>query len=148
LVALLLGGCQDGTGPAPTPDVETVEITPGERVFTSIGETAQFDARLVDADGVLVEGVSVSWRSSDPSVVEVDGSGLATALKEGTAVIIAEAGAVVGEAAVAVCSGPVQLALAPGGVHVGDPACPVLLPAGSDGDRYRVGIVHLASAAE
>ena len=141
-----MAACQDGTGPVPTQEVETVEVTPVERVFTTLGETGQFSVRPADSDGVRVEGAAVSWRSSAPGVVRIDGSGLATAVADGIATVIAEVDGVIGEAAVAVCTAPVQLALAPGEVRAGHPSCPVLLPAGEAGDRYRVAIVRLSPA--
>lgn len=81
----------DDTGGEPDPTViAEVEVTPRSADFSSVGETQDFDAKAVDRQGDEVPGTSFAWRSSDPEVVTVDGTGLATARAEGSAEVIAE----------------------------------------------------------
>ena len=108
----------------------------------------------MDEDGNPRAGVSIRWRSSNAAIVGVDPTGLATAVAERTASVLAEADDVSGEATVTVdipdCIEPTLVSLAPGGVLVTDPpthtSCALSLPAGQAGDRYRVAIVRLSSA--
>ncbi len=71
------------TSPADTPEV---------------GDTLRLVAAATDANGHAVEEATFAWSSSDASVVDVDGSGLATAVAVGTAVVTAEASGVSGSA--------------------------------------------------
>ena len=97
----------------------------------------------------------MTWRSSDPSVVQVDPTiGLATAVSEGNAIVIAQSGSVLGQASVAVeiieCTEPFDVTLVPGQTQVTEPrasaTCALRLPAGNPGDRYRVAVVSLRTA--
>ena len=154
---VLVGACSEADSPAGPPRVARILITPDQATLTSPGVTQQFSARPVDQDGGSVVGVTVTWRSSNPSVVQVDETiGLATAVAEGNATIFAESGSVSGQASVAVdiveCTEPVAVTLAPGQTLVAEPpasaTCALRLPAGNPGDRYRVGIVSLRTAQD
>jgi uncharacterized protein YjdB len=56
-------------------------------VELTVGQTHQF-AILHTQNGTEYQG-SVAWSSSDPAIVSVDATGLATALSAGTALILA-----------------------------------------------------------
>ena len=56
------------------------------------GDTLRLAAEAFDANGHGVEGAQFDWSSSAVSVARVDGSGLVTAVAEGTATITATAG--------------------------------------------------------
>jgi hypothetical protein len=160
LPALVLAwtACQDGTGPAacertdweagvcPSLVVVSVEVTPADVVFTEIGETQLLEARPADADGLRVTEAAVTWSSSDPGVVAVDGSGLVTAVGDGTATITARVQGVGGDATVTVCTAEIQVNVVPGAYQEGPAGCPLFIPSGSPGDRYRVAIVRLSAA--
>ena len=152
---VLVGACSGRDSPAAPPRVQAILITPQLATLTSEGATQQFSARPVDQDGGSVVGVTVTWRSSDPSVVQVDPTiGLATAVSEGNAIVIAESGTVSGQASVAVeiieCTEPFEVTLVPGQTLVTEPpasaTCALRLPAGNPGDRYRVAVVSLRTA--
>ena len=141
--------CQDGTGPSPPSPpttVATIEITPTEVVLTSLGATEQLDVRLADAEGVRVQNVAVTWRSSAADVAGVDENGLITAIGDGRATITATTDAASAEVAVTVCASGTDVSLAPGQVHAARPGCPLFLPSGRLGDRYRVAVVRLSAA--
>lgn len=111
LVAVALAACgANGSGPS---TVRSVSVSP-DSIVLSVGESAVLDAVVV-TDGPAVR--TVTWRSSEPSRVSVDGDGRVLALGGGAAVISAASVAdanVVGTAMVRV---PVvmQVRLAPNG---------------------------------
>ena len=69
-----------------------VTITPSSVTLTAIGETMQLSATVKDAKDQTVPGATVTWQSSNPSVAEVNSSGLVTARTNGTATITATSG--------------------------------------------------------
>lgn len=87
------------------PEVAAVAVTPDSATLTSSGETLTFQATVTDRSGDPVPGASVSWHSSDGSVVEVDDGGRATARANGAARVVAAASGVEGFARVAVRGG-------------------------------------------
>ncbi len=78
--------------PDPTPEqpasprimIDHIEMT----LFT-LGDTAQLNASVLDANGQPVSEAQVSWQSSDPSVVTVSVQGLVSATGNGSATITA-----------------------------------------------------------
>ena len=149
---LLLAACKSGDGTGPE-KVAKIVVTPGEAVLTTPGATQQFSAQATDEGGTAVSGAAISWRSSDNAVIRVDANGLATAVGEGSAMVIAEAAGAAGKADVFVdiieCTTPQTVSIQPGQVFVTDPplnaSCALTLPSGILGTRYRVAIVRLAS---
>lgn len=71
-------------------EVERVEITPTEYLFSRRGETFQITAAVYPEDATQD---TVSFTSSNPDVARVDGNGLVRAVDRGTAVITVSAGA-------------------------------------------------------
>lgn len=57
--------------------------------LTSLGETSQLSATLLMATGDPIPEAAVTWTSLDQGVVQVDDTGLATAIAEGTARVVA-----------------------------------------------------------
>ena len=110
--------------------------------------TTQFTARAADAEGVRVENPAVTWRSSNPGVVRVDDTGLATAVANGTATITAQVDDVTGDAPATVCTQPLPISISAGQYAEVPVGCPLLIPSGAPADRYRVAIVRLSAAAE
>jgi alpha-tubulin suppressor-like RCC1 family protein len=80
----------------------SIVVAPQSHDFQSIGETAQFTAIVRDAGGTEITGASVTWSSTNTSVVTVSTTGLATSRGTGTARIIAQSGAVADTADVSV----------------------------------------------
>jgi hypothetical protein len=71
------------------PSVATVRIAPAAAEMM-VPETLQLTGWLRDANGRHIQGTRpVSWSSSDPSVLTVDGSGKVTAVGNGTATVTA-----------------------------------------------------------
>lgn len=94
----------DGTVPvAPDPPrPTTVVVTPSTAELTALGATVRFSAEVRDQNGRVLAGVSVAWSSADVSVATIDPSGLATAVGNGTAMIMAATGSIQGTARITV----------------------------------------------
>ncbi|MHB1192816.1 MAG: beta strand repeat-containing protein, partial [Longimicrobiales bacterium] len=83
--------------------LDSVAVDPGAVTFVARGETQQFSARALDAAGrPMAQSPAVSWSSSDPRVVTVSATGLATAVDDGIAFIQAAVAGIQGRAAVTV----------------------------------------------
>ncbi|MEZ4414664.1 MAG: hypothetical protein R3E10_02850 [Gemmatimonadota bacterium] len=122
--ALVLAACDGGTSP---PVATTVQVTPSTASFSSVGETEQFSAQVLDQDGNPMSGVSVTWTSTDIGVANVGPSGLATSTGNGTAQIRATAqvqvstgGSVSGAASVSVDQVPESLLKTAGDAQTGE----------------------------
>ncbi len=102
-MAVTLFGCvgSDGVGP---PDagqdagVASVTVEPRAAMLWETGARQSYSALVVDQDGRELTNVAVAWTSSEPSVAEVDASGLVTAKASGWTIIHASAGGVTGSA--------------------------------------------------
>ncbi len=87
--------------------VDRVEISPKSATL-KLGQSQAFEAVALDSDGAPLEGRSVSWSSSDPSVVSVDSRGIAQAVKEGKATIEARIDGKKASASISVSPPPVD----------------------------------------
>ncbi len=77
------------SGDVPLNPVPASLAASGPDRLTSLGETSQLSATLLMATGDPIPGTAVTWTSLDQGVVQVDASGLATAIAEGTARVVA-----------------------------------------------------------
>ena len=115
--AALAKGCGDGDGPIePPPDTPrpaTVAVTPASAVLSALGATVQLQAEVRDQNGQVLTDISVAWASDSPQVATVDGSGLVTAVAEGSATITASAGEATGTAEVTVAQSPDSVSVTP-----------------------------------
>jgi hypothetical protein len=90
--AALLTGCSEGVPVDPTPSglVTVVSLdlsSPDDTIFVS--DTVRMFAAARDAQGNVLGGRQVSWRSSDPSIATVGPDGLVTSVRPGRTDIIA-----------------------------------------------------------
>ncbi len=113
---LVLGACEPPDPPVPT----TVTVSPTTAAFTSVGETQQFTATVLDQNGNAIANPTVTWASSDISVVNVDASGLATSSGNGTATVSATADAASGSASITVDQAAAQLVIVTGDGQTGE----------------------------
>jgi uncharacterized protein YjdB len=79
-----------------------VEVTPASLTLPAVAATRQLSATARDASGTAVAGATFSWSATRPAVVSVDDAGLATAVTEGTGLVIAETGGVADTAEIGV----------------------------------------------
>jgi len=86
------------------PTVTKVQVTPAADTLTAIGATRQFVALAIDQYGRVVNGIAISWNSSNAAVASVDASGKATARANGQATIGASVGVATGLAVLTVTS--------------------------------------------
>ena len=120
VAALLLGllSCGDGTtepAPAtpPAPLPTTLTVSPGTAGLAALGATTQLSAQVFDQNGSVMTGQTIAWSSNNDAVATVGGSGLVTAVGNGTAAIRATAGTASGTATVMVAqeaASPLELA--------------------------------------
>lgn len=82
--------------------VATVQVSPPTATVTTVGATTQFTAVAKDSGGAAVNGVTMLWISSDPSVAVVDTTGRTTAQKSGHTTVTAAARGVPGNAGLTV----------------------------------------------
>jgi len=90
LATVLVGAC-DGQNPnesTPLPTGVNVDYPSGGTIF--IGNTVQFRAREILADGTTRAAAAATWGSDAPSVATVSSTGLVTALAAGEATIFAD----------------------------------------------------------
>ena len=80
----------------------TVTVTPETAQLNVQGGTIRLAASVLDQNGRTLAGADLDWSSSDTLVVRVDGSGLLTAVGDGTANVTAQAGSARGVAEVTV----------------------------------------------
>ena len=90
---LLLLACDSAAEPEP-PRPAAVSVTPTTAELTALGATVRLTAAVRDQNGHPLPSAAVTWTSGTPAVAAVDGSGLVTAVANGTATITATAGAV------------------------------------------------------
>ncbi|MGZ8492202.1 MAG: leishmanolysin-related zinc metalloendopeptidase [Gemmatirosa sp.] len=88
----------------PTTTVASVAVTPSPASMV-VGTSQRFAAELRDASGRVLEGRTITWTSSAPAVLTVDGTGAARALAAGTAEITATSEGKSGTATVRVVAG-------------------------------------------
>lgn len=87
--------------------VSSITVTPGSASL-SAGDTQQLAAKLTDNSGSVITGQTITWSSSDASIVKVSSTGLATAAKAGKATITATAGGKTGSSVFSVTAGAVN----------------------------------------
>jgi DNA/RNA endonuclease G (NUC1) len=99
--ASTFGACNDEDPPPPN-EVISVVVTPNPATIVE-GGTRLFAATALDVASEPVAGISITWMSSEPSIVTIDATGLARGIAVGEATITATApNGVSGTATVAV----------------------------------------------
>ena len=84
----LVFGCGD-TPTDPPPVAATIVVSPSSAMLHALGDTSRFTARVLDQYGQEMVGAAVTYESSDEAVAAVDGSGLVTAVGNGSATVTA-----------------------------------------------------------
>ena len=120
LTCIMLAGCDSDSSdpagpddPAGPPPVETVLVTPSEATLTE-GESKEFGATLLAADGSELSAREVAWSTSSEDIATVSTSGEVTAVEAGEAVTItATSEGQSGQAIVTVVSPPAEWTVIP-----------------------------------
>ena len=88
---LVAAGCWDGaTEPSPdAPRPTTVTVSPATAELAALGATVQLTVQVLDQNGQVMTGATVTWASSTAAVATVSASGLVRGAGEGTATITA-----------------------------------------------------------
>lgn len=88
MLAMSLAAC-GGADPVSSTVIAAVQITTPAGALRP-GQTSQFSATAVNAYGYAISGAgTVTWNSALPAIASIDGSGLVTALGEGSTSITA-----------------------------------------------------------
>lgn len=101
----LIVSCGDGNGGSTGPDpnaVAQVNVSAEGSTTIPLGGTLQLEAGLLNSQGQRIQGQTVSWSSQDPSIAEVDPSGLVTGVGVGSTQIRASAEGTSGQITVTV----------------------------------------------
>ncbi len=93
--------------------VDHIELTPGSLSFASIGQSASLTSKIVARTGASIEGITVSFTTSNPAVATVSSSGSVIATGNGTATITASADGSTATAGVTVKQVVASIAIAP-----------------------------------
>lgn len=145
---LLLAGCGDDNSGAPTTPA-TVALAEEAFTFTALGQNHLLVAHAMDRGGHEMSA-DLAWSTSNPSVVKVNGDGLATAMSVGEAVLSVSTGGVADSMHVIVSQAPAHIYAEFGDGQTGVPGEALFVPltvSVSDALGYRIhGIqVHFTS---
>ena len=138
LFAAVLGGAgcsQDVAGGGDLLVVTVLEVLPTSADLM-VGATQQFSAVARTASGITVPNRTVAWSSSDPSVLTVSASGLATGISAGAAMVRARIDAAAVDVPVTVSPVPIaQVTVEPDAatILVGDTLRLTATPRDSEG---------------
>ena len=100
--------------PPPAPVATSITVTPSSHTLATIGATVQLAATVRDQNNNPMTGQAVTWSSANMAVVTVSGTGLVTAVSNGTAQITARSGNASGTANITVAEPvPTRITIAP-----------------------------------
>ncbi len=102
------GGDDGQTAPLPSVPT-TITVSPATATLVSLGATVRLTATVRDQHGQTMTGITVTWASSDASVVKVTSDGLATAAGNGVATATATVGGAAAGADITVEQRPARL---------------------------------------
>src|SRR5918995_1072676 len=115
LVVLDLTSCGDnGEQTGPQSQVASVTVTPGELTLL-VGESQQLTATARDQAGNPLDGRSITWTTTEPTVATVSATGIVTGVGTGSATVTATSEGKSASATVSVASAPVvSVTVSPG----------------------------------
>ena len=87
--------------------IATIQVALSSSTLTTLGSSAVATATAGDAGGAVLQGRSIGWTSSNPSIATVDVNGVVTAVSLGTTTIVATGEGKQGSATVTVSQAPV-----------------------------------------
>jgi hypothetical protein len=138
-LAALTGCGSEGTPEPPAGTTATISVERTTALLTGVGETTQIQAHPVDGQGAPLAG-AVTWSSSNPGAVTVDGTGRITAQAIGSAMLFAEANGVKSQPIFVLVAEPM-----PGALLVDDQQV-VAVGTANANSRYDVTVSGIANA--
>ena len=123
---LLLTGCDSDDSFEPGVPAALALHEP-EFIFTSLAQNHLILADLTDGGGDPID-TPLTWSTSDPGVVKVNGDGLATALSVGTAIVTVHYGSMTDTLPVTVRQDPAYLVAELGNGQTGLPSQALIMP--------------------
>jgi alpha-tubulin suppressor-like RCC1 family protein len=94
-VAALFSGCGDSTAVVVLQSPVSATLVSPTDTLRSLGATGQYTVVVKDAGGAIISSPVMSWSSTNSAVVTVGSQGLATAVSNGSAYVVARSGSVV-----------------------------------------------------
>lgn len=88
MLVLALGACDGSTAP-PVPQPARVDVGP-DSLAIHVGSTLQLWATVTDSTGDTLPGYTVTWSSSDTTIVTVSATGLVSAVAPGFVNVVGE----------------------------------------------------------
>ena len=146
-LALAVAGSAACGDPDPVPS--TVTISPATVTLDSFDETMRLTATVQDQDGLAMPGFTITWSSSDESVVTVDSDGLAKATGNGTAAVRASVEGASGTAEVTVEQQVAGVRVSPGEGVLGALGDTIRLSAtATDANGHTIGAVDFTWSSD
>ena len=100
--------------PPPTPVATSITVNPSSYTLPAIGATVQLTATVRDQNNNPMTGQAVTWTSANTAVATVSGTGLVTAVSNGTSQIRAQSGNASGTANITVAEPvPTRITISP-----------------------------------
>ena len=115
LTLLLSSVCGVNDGPtASTAQVPSlINLSAYEVTLTTIGETIQISATVLDQDSWTIAGARATWTSRNPKIATVNASGTVSAVSKGTTQIVATFNQATASVTVAVKHEPANVTITP-----------------------------------
>ena len=114
LILAALTACgKDNPVEPPTRTPSRITLSSHSATLTTIGQTLQINATVLDQENNVITGASVTWSSGNPAVATVSGSGLVTAVSGGAAQITVTSGVASASASVTVMQRAGSVAITP-----------------------------------
>lgn len=100
--------------PPPAPVATRMEVAQESVTLNAIGQTVQIQVTVLDQNGAVMSGASVSWSIDNTAVATVNATGLVSAVGNGEARLTARTGNLSAHVAVSVSQTMTRIAINPG----------------------------------
>ncbi len=145
LVLAAVGWACGGDEVVEPPVATAAVVVPAEVNLVALQERARLQATIYDQGGQVMPGAPVTWSTSDPSVAQVDPTGTAVSVGNGSARIAATSGNATAAASVVVAQEGAVVEVDWGGPRLllGD-SVQVTLPVANDPNGHRIAPARIA----
>ena len=113
ILAILVACGKDSPVEPPILTPSRIVLSSNSAMLSTIGQTIQINATVLDQDNNTISSATVSWSSSSPAVATVGANGLVTAVSGGTAQITITSGGASAVASITVKQVAVRVAIVP-----------------------------------